>query len=113
MCSDEHSVMYGSNSIGKICPSSFCSKTIVSNSKYWYRLVSEMLTAFCRELESFQIILDIFNHINKSINEGTGDRYYEFYDGELFKRFHKNRMINFKDEEEIVVFLKFSTDGFK
>ena len=58
MCPDDHSAVYGEVEEDHDCPSSSCSKKVSFFNKYWYRLISEMISALCKEKESFQELLN-------------------------------------------------------
>ena len=113
MCPDEHGVMYENDAVGKSCPSQKCTKKVTKNNRYWYRLVSEMIESLCKEKNSFQMLLEGCRQIRNSLDDSNGDRYYDYYDGNLFHRKYAILMRNYKEDEEIIVFLKCSSDGFK
>ena len=63
-----------------------------------------MLSSLCKERDSFKEIMNGCIQTKDSLERGARDRYYDYYDGSLFKRYHKKRMMKFDDQKEITIF---------
>ena len=113
MCPKEHVPVYGKSLEERICPSPKCTLLISKSNRYWYRLVSEMLIALCHEKHTFEAILNGCIKARDAIIMQQDDTMRDYYDASLFKRMHGEKMKVFNEKREIIVFLKFSSDGFK
>ena len=111
ICSSGHAaVSIRSDTNGEECPSQDCKLSV--SQKFWYSLLSKQLAAMCREKASFDQFRDGCTSAEASLQSPCDDYLYDYYDGSLFRRLHCSKMAAWKEDDEIVIFLTMSSDGF-
>ena len=95
------------------CQTAKCSLMGRTRHKFWYRYVSEMLGALCREKESFQQIYEGCQRSKRAMSDDLLQTLFDFYDGALFRRKYGEQLRKWDEDTELYVFLTFSSDGFE
>ena len=113
MCPLEHMATRGQSAEGSVCSSQNCELKIVGSHKFWYRYASEMISALCRERDSLKQLTDSCRRAKRAVTDRDFDTLYDFYDGALFRRKYRQYLWNWDEEQELYVFLTFSSDGFE
>lgn len=113
MCSEEHTAPIGTEGGKETCKSKSCKLLVSSRHKFWYLLLSEMLSALCAEKKSFQQILEGCSRAQRSALDASSSTMYDYYDGTLFQRKFGKLMKEWNEERELFVFLTMSSDEFE
>ena len=95
------------------CETASCKQEVSKANRYWYRYVSEMVRALCREKSSFRYLMSGCEKAKRAVREEECQVLYDFYDGGLFKTKYKEMMEKWNQNTELHVFLTFSSDGFE
>lgn len=112
MCPLEH-MAYESSGSGSECKTSSCEQTVSSANMYWYRYVSEMVKALCREEDSFRDLMAGCQEAQRAVVERKVDVMFDYYDGDLFRGKYDSMLEGWDEQKELHVFLTFSSDGFE
>ena len=90
-----------------------CNSQVDSARRFWYMNVSDQLKALFRTRETFEQLMDGCDRAKAAVMSDPPEFFSDYYDGELFRRLHSSTMSNWNPDEELVVFLSMSTDGFE
>ena len=95
------------------CQSEGCSKLLGSSNRFWYAKISEQLSALCMEPDSFHELMEGFKRACSSVSKSASDIISDFMDGTSFRDSFTDLLQTADQENELIVFLSLSTDGFE
>ena len=113
MCSDGHMAAAGPFAGSMYCQSEGCSKLLDLSNRFWYAKISEQLSALCMEPDSFHELLEGFKRACSSVSKSSSDIISDFTDGTSFRDSFTDLLQTADQENELIVFLSLSTDGFE
>jgi len=113
MCRDGHMAATGELSGLEVCALESCGKPIDLTRRFWFSLVSDQLKALCGAEESFTEIFEGCKRARQSVSLPQREIFSDYYDGNLFRNLHGEKSSQWNEENEINIFLTFSSDGFE
>ena len=110
MCRHEHAAISPRSAS---CPVPYCNEKPNRGHLFHYRLVSDQISALCRETVSFKQLFEGCMRANRAVSESIPTTFFDYFDGDLFRRLYGEQLRVWDEREELYVFITLSTDGFE
>ena len=115
VCPDGHMAITGSNGSSESgkCAVEDCRERPATGVGFWRLPLIDQLQALAKGRESFSQLMRGQKRVKISLQAPAPSTYNDYYDGNLFRRVHGYIMQRAATNDELVIHLKISTDGFK